>query len=112
LHVDRGGAVIPLPCNIGRHATKLSSFCSAAVGGCAAVERQPFTPPLRLCRQILPRFSTRKTIFAWPHGLGRSARALYALGDPMDIVFLAVLAVFLGLTLALVAGCAALERKK
>jgi hypothetical protein len=30
----------------------------------------------------------------------------------MDIVFLAVLAVFLGLTLALVAGCAALERKK
>jgi hypothetical protein len=30
----------------------------------------------------------------------------------MDIVFLAVLAVFLGLTLALVAACAALERKK
>jgi hypothetical protein len=31
---------------------------------------------------------------------------------PVDIVFLAVLAVFLGLTLALVVGCAALERKK
>jgi hypothetical protein len=62
--VDRGGADIPLPGNIGRDATKLSSYCSAAVGACAAVERQPFTPPLRLCRQILPRFSTRKAIFA------------------------------------------------
>jgi hypothetical protein len=30
----------------------------------------------------------------------------------VDIVFLALLAVFLMLTLALVAGCAALERKK
>jgi hypothetical protein len=33
-------------------------------------------------------------------------------GDAVDIVFLAVFAVFLLLTLALVAGCAALERKK
>ncbi len=30
----------------------------------------------------------------------------------MDIVFLLSIAAFLGLTLALVAGCAALERKK
>jgi hypothetical protein len=30
----------------------------------------------------------------------------------VDIIFLAVLGVFLGLTVALVAGCAALERKK
>jgi hypothetical protein len=33
-------------------------------------------------------------------------------GDPVDIVFLGVLGVFLALALALVAGCAALERKK
>jgi hypothetical protein len=33
-------------------------------------------------------------------------------GDAVDILFLTVLAVFLLLTLALVAGCAALERKK
>jgi hypothetical protein len=30
----------------------------------------------------------------------------------VDILFLGVLGLFLGLTLALVAGCAALERKK
>jgi hypothetical protein len=30
----------------------------------------------------------------------------------LDIVFLAVIGVFLALTLALVAGCAALERKR
>jgi hypothetical protein len=35
-----------------------------------------------------------------------------SLGDPVDILFLGVLGVFLALTLALVAGCAALERKK
>jgi hypothetical protein len=34
------------------------------------------------------------------------------LGDPVDILFLAVFGVFLALSLALVAGCAALERKK
>jgi hypothetical protein len=33
-------------------------------------------------------------------------------GDAVDILFLTVLAVFLLLALALVAGCAALERKK
>jgi hypothetical protein len=33
-------------------------------------------------------------------------------GDAVDILFLTVFAVFLLLTLALVAGCAALERKK
>jgi hypothetical protein len=34
------------------------------------------------------------------------------LGETVDILFFAVLAVFLLLSLALVAGCAALERKK
>jgi hypothetical protein len=33
-------------------------------------------------------------------------------GDAVDFLFLTVFAVFLLLTLALVAGCAALERKK
>ena len=33
-------------------------------------------------------------------------------GDAVDILFLTVFAVFLLLALALVAGCAALERKK
>jgi hypothetical protein len=33
-------------------------------------------------------------------------------GDAVDILFLALIGVFLLLTLALVAGCAALERKK
>jgi hypothetical protein len=33
-------------------------------------------------------------------------------GDAVDILFLTALAVFLLLALALVAGCAALERKK
>lgn len=33
-------------------------------------------------------------------------------GDAVDILFLIVLAVFLLLALALVAGCAALEKKK
>jgi hypothetical protein len=33
-------------------------------------------------------------------------------GDEVDILFLTVFGVFLLLTLALVAGCAALERKK
>jgi hypothetical protein len=33
-------------------------------------------------------------------------------GEAVDIVFLALFVVFLMLTLALVAGCAALERKK
>jgi hypothetical protein len=33
-------------------------------------------------------------------------------GDEVDILFLALIGVFLLLTLALVAGCAALERKK
>jgi hypothetical protein len=33
-------------------------------------------------------------------------------GDAVDFLFLTVLAVFLLLALALVAGCAALERKK
>jgi hypothetical protein len=33
-------------------------------------------------------------------------------GDAVDFLFLMVFAVFLLLTLALVAGCAALERKK
>jgi hypothetical protein len=40
--------------------------------------------------------------------LGSSA----ALGDVVDFLFLALTGVFLLLTLALVAGCAALERKK
>jgi hypothetical protein len=35
-----------------------------------------------------------------------------ASGDAVDFVFMTVLAVFLALTLALVAGCAALERKR
>jgi hypothetical protein len=33
-------------------------------------------------------------------------------GDAVDIVFMAMIGVFLLLTLAMVAGCAALERKK
>jgi hypothetical protein len=33
-------------------------------------------------------------------------------GDAVDIVFLAMISVFLLLALAVVAGCAALERKK
>jgi hypothetical protein len=33
-------------------------------------------------------------------------------GERVDILFLASLGVFLALTLALVAGCAALERRK
>jgi hypothetical protein len=33
-------------------------------------------------------------------------------GDAVDILFLAVFALFVLLTLALIAGCAALERKK
>jgi hypothetical protein len=33
-------------------------------------------------------------------------------GDEVDILFLALIGVFLLLTLALVAGCAVLERKK
>jgi hypothetical protein len=33
-------------------------------------------------------------------------------GDAVDMLFLATLAVFLALTLALIAGCAALERRK
>jgi len=33
-------------------------------------------------------------------------------GEAVDILFLALVGVFLLLTLALVAGCAALERKK
>jgi hypothetical protein len=33
-------------------------------------------------------------------------------GDAVDILFLTVLAVFLVLALALIGGCAALERKK
>jgi hypothetical protein len=33
-------------------------------------------------------------------------------GDEVDILFLALIGVFLLLTLALVAGCAALERRK
>jgi len=35
-----------------------------------------------------------------------------AFGDAVDIVFLAVIGVFLLLTLALAGGCAALERRK
>jgi hypothetical protein len=38
--------------------------------------------------------------------------AAWPFGGPVDFIFLAVLAVFLLITLALVAGCAALERKK
>jgi hypothetical protein len=38
--------------------------------------------------------------------------AAHDCGDRVDILFLAVLGAFLALTLALVAGCAALERKK
>jgi hypothetical protein len=34
------------------------------------------------------------------------------MGDSVDILFLAVIGAFAALTLALVAGCAALERKK
>jgi hypothetical protein len=39
-------------------------------------------------------------------------RASEVPGDEVDILFLALIGVFLLLTLALVAGCAALERKK
>jgi hypothetical protein len=42
----------------------------------------------------------------------RFARRCVLEGDTVDILFLTVLAVFLLLALALVAGCAALERKK
>jgi hypothetical protein len=37
---------------------------------------------------------------------------IFVLGVAVDILFLALMGVFLLLTLALVAGCAALERKK
>jgi hypothetical protein len=37
---------------------------------------------------------------------------ILVLGVTVDILFLALMGVFLLLTLALVAGCAALERKK
>jgi hypothetical protein len=37
---------------------------------------------------------------------------IFVLGVAVDILFLALMCVFLLLTLALVAGCAALERKK
>jgi hypothetical protein len=37
---------------------------------------------------------------------------IFVLGVTVDILFLASIGVFLLLTLALVAGCAALERKK
>jgi hypothetical protein len=36
----------------------------------------------------------------------------HVIGDSVDILFLAVIGLFLALTLALVAGCAALERRK
>jgi hypothetical protein len=42
----------------------------------------------------------------------RFARRAVPEGDAVDILFLTVLAVFVLLALALVAGCAALERKK
>jgi hypothetical protein len=43
---------------------------------------------------------------------GAAGIAPRLIGDAVDILFLALFAVFLMLTLALVAGCAALERKK
>jgi hypothetical protein len=41
-----------------------------------------------------------------------SLRCSAVTGDAVDIMFLAMIGLFLLLTLALVAGCAALERKK
>ncbi len=71
--------------------------------GLGGLDRSAFTPPLQRAAQIPLRFSTP------PNTVPRLSR--YA-GDAVDFVFLIVLAVFVGLTLALVAGCAALERKR
>jgi hypothetical protein len=45
-------------------------------------------------------------------GVRRAGAAPSCKGDAVDMLFLATLAVFLALTLALIAGCAALERRK
>jgi hypothetical protein len=70
-----------------------------------------FTPLLHGQRQILPCFSTQTVIFS---------QRIFAPGDErisirgvdMDLVYTAAIIAFLLLTLGLVAGCAALEKKK
>jgi ACR3 family arsenite efflux pump ArsB len=69
----------------------------------------PFTSFLYLGLPLMPSFFTRLLTVRQSRGSSRGESA----GRPVvDIVFLMAIAVFLMLTLALVAGCAALERKK
>ncbi len=69
---------------------------------------RPFTLSLHCYPLILPRFSGCRPIL----GSYRIPRHSRVGRDPVDSVFLLIFCVLFGLTLALVAGCAALERKK
>jgi hypothetical protein len=71
-----------------------------------------FTQSLHRRRVILPRFSTLPFKLCLLYRLPFGCRALRVSGGIVDIVFLVAIGALFAATLALVAGCAALERKK
>jgi len=70
-----------------------------------------FTRLLRRCRQILPCFSIHIVSFSQRRGTWHRA-APSSPGATVDFLYIAAIVGFLLLTLGLVAGCAALEKKR